>query len=214
MTADSSGGAERQGMRRQWETWYQDGATPWEDGQPWRPLPGLLSRYAPPGGRVLDIGCGMGGKAAQMASLGYGVLGIDIAAPAVAAARELATRAGGAFEVRRADFLEESPEATFHVAFDRGAWCNFDEPGRQRFAERVTQWLVPGGHWISLTGSADNRDPTTGEPDPRGYPRHSLQAIVACCEPYFEILEVTRQPFGATPDTDFTAWVTVLRART
>ena len=72
---------------------------------------------------------------------------------------------------------------------------------------------VPGGHWISLTGCADNRDPETGEPDPRGYPRHSLQAIVACCEPYFEILEVTRQPFGATPDTDFTAWVTTMRVR-
>ena len=94
MTADSNGGAERQGMRRQWETWYQDGDAPWEDGQPWRPLPDLLSHYAPPGGRVLDIGCGMGGKAAQMASLGYRVLGIDIAAPAVAAARRASHACG------------------------------------------------------------------------------------------------------------------------
>ena len=77
----------------------------------------------------------------------------------------------------------------------------------------MTLWLVPGGHWISLTGCADNRDPVTGEPDPRGYPRHSLQTIVACCEPFFEVLEVRREPFGATPDTDFTAWVTILRAR-
>ena len=148
---------------------------------------------------MLDIGCGMGGKAAQMASLGYRVLGIDIAAPAIAIAQELAMRAGSAFEVRRADFLEESPEAAFHVAFDRGAWCNFDQPGRRKFAERVTQWLVPGGHWISLTGCADNRDPATGEPDPRGYPRHDLQTIAACCEPSFEILEVTRQPSAPPP---------------
>ena len=212
MNVDAEDRAARR-TREHWEARYQEGETPWDDAQPWRPLPDLLSRYAPPGGRVLDIGCGLGGKAAQMASLGYCVLGIDISQAAVREARRLTAGTDGALELRRADFLNEAPDAPFDVAFDRSVWATFDEAGRHRFARHVTHWLVPGGRWISLSGCADNRDPSTGEPDPRGYPRYSLQTIVACFEPYFEILEVRREPFGATPDSDFSAWVTVMRAR-
>ena len=213
MTADAEQRAARR-TREHWEAKYRDADTPWDDGHPWRPLPDLLARFAPPGGRIVDIGCGLGGKAAQMASLGYRVLGIDISQTAVNTARQLNTGSEGSLEFRRANFLKESPGEPFDLAFDRSVWSTFDEAGRTAFARRVAHWLVPGGHWISLTGCADNRDPATGEPDPRGYPRHDLQAIAACCEPFFEILEVTRQPFGATPDTDFTAWLTVLRVRT
>ena len=213
MTADAGSGAANRRAPWDWETFYKDRDTPWDDGQPWRPLPDLLSRYAPPGGRVLDIGCGLGGKAAQMASLGYLVLGIDIAPSAVAAARQLAAHAGGAFTVRQADFLAESPNAQFDLAFDRSVWVAFDQPERRMFAKRVAQWLTPGGRWISVTGCADNRDPASGEPDPRGYPRLSLQQIASECEPLFEILEVRRELFGANSDSDFMAWVTVMRAR-
>jgi SAM-dependent methyltransferase len=199
--------------REHWEAKYQHCETPWDDGQPWRPLPDLLARFAPQGGRLLDIGCGLGGKAAQMAALGYRVLGVDISQAAINEAKRLNTSVDGTLELRRANFLHESPDTPFDLAFDRSVWATFDESGRNAFASQVTRWLAPGGHWISLTGCADNRDPETGEPDPRGYPRHSLQAIVACSEPHFEILEVRREPFGATPDTNFTAWVTVMRAR-
>ena len=212
MTADAEQRAARR-TREHWETKYLDADTPWDDGHPWRPLPDLLARFAPPGGRIVDIGCGLGGKSAQMASLGYRVLGIDISQAAIATARQLNTGSESSLKFRRANFLNESPNEPFDLAFDRSVWSTFDEAGRTAFARRVARWLRPGGHWISLTGCADNRDPATGEPDPRGYPRHSLQAIVACCEPSFEILQVTRQPFGATSDTDFTAWVTVMRAR-
>ena len=212
MNSDAEERAVRR-TREQWEARYQEGQTPWDDGQPWRPLPDLLARYAPPGGRLLDIGCGLGGKAAQMASLGYRVLGVDISQAAIDAARQLTAGSDGSLELRRADFLRESPDAPFELAFDRSVWATFDESGRRAFARCVAHWLVPGGHWISLAGCADNRDPATGEPDPRGYPRHSLKTVADCCEPIFEILEVQREPFGANPDTDFTAWVTVMRAR-
>ena len=213
MTDDAEQRAARR-TREHWEARYRERETPWDDGQPWRPLPDLLNRFAPPGGRLLDIGCGLGGKAAQMASLGYRVLGVDISQAAIDEAQRLTAGLDSELKLRRANFLKESPDTPFDVAFDRSVWATFDESGRAAFARQVTKWLAPGGHWISLTGCADNRDPATGEPDPRGYPRHSLQTIVACYEPYFEILEVSRQPFGATPDTDFTAWVTVMRART
>ncbi|MDE2769307.1 MAG: class I SAM-dependent methyltransferase [Chloroflexota bacterium] len=212
MTADADQRAARR-TREHWEARYRQRETPWDDGHPWRPLHDLLSRFAPPGGRIVDIGCGLGGKAAQMASLGYRVLGLDISQAAIDAAERHTTGSEGSLEFRRANFLDESPDAPFDLAFDRSVWATFDEAGRAAFARRVARWLAPGGHWISLTGCADNRDPETGESDPRGYPRHALQAIAACCEPYFEILEVTRQPFGATPDTDFTAWVTTMRVR-
>ena len=212
MTDDAEQRAARR-TREHWEARYQQRETPWDDGQPWRPLPDLLARYAPPGGRLLDIGCGLGGKAAQMAALGYRVLGVDISQAAIDEAHRLTANSDCDLELRRTDFLKESPDTPFDLAFDRSVWATFDESGRVAFAGQVAKWLVPGGHWISLTGCADNRDPETGEPDPRGYPRHSLKAIADCCESFFEILEVRREPFGETPDTDFTAWVTAMRVR-
>ena len=169
MNADAEQRAARR-TRERWEAMYQEGETPWDDGQPWRPLPGLLSRYAPPGGRLLDIGCGLGGKAAQMASMGYRVLGVDISQAAIDAARVLTAGSEGDLELRRADFLNESPDAPFDLAFDRSVWATFDESGRARFARRVAHWLVPGGHWISLTGCADNRDPRNRRTRPARLP--------------------------------------------
>lgn len=212
MTADAEQRAAGR-TRKHWEARYQEGQTPWDDGRPWRPLPDLLARFVPPGGRIVDIGCGLGGKAAQMAALGYRVLGVDISQAAIDEAQRLAADSEGELSFRRADFLRESPDEPFDLAFDRSVWATFDESGRDAFVGQVANWLVPGGHWISLTGCADNRDPETGEPDPRGYPRHPLQVIAACCEPRFEVLEVRREPFGATPDTDFTAWATIMRVR-
>ena len=99
-------------------------------------------------------------------------------------------------------------------------------PSTAAFGPPSTNQVVPGspagwriGSFPAVTGSASPAAPTTETPRIRRTrparlpPPHARNPLSACCEPFFEILEVRREPFGATPDTDFTAWVTVMRAR-
>ena len=79
-------------------------------------------------------------------------------------------------------------------------------------AARMRDALAPNGVWLSLSGNADNRDPETGGPDTRPYPRISLTDLVTSCEPYFEIIEATHQPFGAGEDSP-RAWALAMRRR-
>jgi SAM-dependent methyltransferase len=85
------------------------GVEPWDDHR-LEDTARLIARYAPPGSRVVDIGCANGGLLRWLAQLGYEhLLGVDPSPACVAAVRDLGIRAseGGLFELppdaRRAD---------------------------------------------------------------------------------------------------------------
>lgn len=83
-------------------TWFN--WTQYEDHGPGAELLGL-----PAGGRVLDLGCGKGGNAAHLASLGMSAVGIDVSPVQLRAAKERWGDTPG-LELRRAEaiaFLQE-----------------------------------------------------------------------------------------------------------
>lgn len=51
-------------------------------------LLGIVARHAGPGSRILDVGCGAGYMSLELARAGHHVLGMDIAADAIASARQ------------------------------------------------------------------------------------------------------------------------------
>ncbi len=76
-----------------WDASYQHGPAPWDIG---RPQPAVV-RLASEGGfagSVLDVGCGTGENALHIASLGFAVLGVDVAETALAMARTKANDRG------------------------------------------------------------------------------------------------------------------------
>jgi SAM-dependent methyltransferase len=88
-------------MRRFYKLLYRVGFTPWER-LPTLPVAeqvsALLDREEagrePPYGQALDLGCGSGIWAVELASRGWDVTGIDIISKAVRRARERAREAG------------------------------------------------------------------------------------------------------------------------
>jgi 2-polyprenyl-6-hydroxyphenyl methylase/3-demethylubiquinone-9 3-methyltransferase len=70
-------------------------------------VPGVLRALGPPGGRLLDIGCGNGALTAALAGAGWEVTGIDFEEHGIALAR--AAHPGAAFAVH--DIYEPLPEA-------------------------------------------------------------------------------------------------------
>src|SRR5690348_3400900 len=72
-----------------WDASYHDGPPPWDIGQP-QPAIVRLASASGFAGAVLDVGCGTGENAFLVASLGFSVLGVDVAETALAMAREKA----------------------------------------------------------------------------------------------------------------------------
>lgn len=109
-----------------WDASYEDDAPPWDIGRPQPAMVRLASRGAI-AGAVLDAGCGTGENALLVASLGFSVLGVDVAEKAVAIAREKAAGRGIQAEFAVADALRlERLGRTFDTVLDCGLFHTFD----------------------------------------------------------------------------------------
>ncbi|SIO32948.1 class I SAM-dependent DNA methyltransferase [Vannielia litorea] len=97
----------------------------------------------PPGGQVLDLGCGPGFYAKGLIEMGFSVDAVDGSAAMVAHARAQGV------EARQARFSEITGEAVYD-----GVWANFSllHATRRAFTDhlgRILRALTPGG-WLHL----------------------------------------------------------------
>jgi SAM-dependent methyltransferase len=123
---------------------YADGTCRW-----WhlsRPSPELLSAlsdgWLPPGGHVLDVGCGLGTEAGYLASAGWHAVGIDVSGTAIAQAavlHEAATFLRA--DVRQLPFRRHCLDA----AVDRGCFHYLPSADRRRYADELSRVLRPAG---------------------------------------------------------------------
>lgn len=108
---------------------------------------------APPGSRLLELGCGTGEEAVSLAQIGYRVLVTDVAPQMVALARAKADRVGVGGQVHgvalaagRIDALQPSQ------AFD-GAYASFGglncEPDLLAMGRALARLVRPGGVFVT-----------------------------------------------------------------
>jgi SAM-dependent methyltransferase len=134
----------------------------------------------PDGARLLDIGCGTGRHAVEMARRGYAVTGIDLSAGMLAQAQQAAAQAGVSVEWIKADATRFVCDLPFDAAvcLCEGALCLLasgdDEETHDRAILRAAcAALKPGGRFIltALNGLAKIRqfqqeDVASGRFDP------------------------------------------------
>jgi SAM-dependent methyltransferase len=126
---------------------YADGTYRW-----WhlsRPSPELLAAlgdgWLPPGGRALDVGCGLGAEAGYLTAAGWQVAGIDLSQVALARAAAGCDRA--AFvraDVRQLPFHRHC----FDAALDRGCFHYLAQHDRLRYADELRRVLRPGARLL------------------------------------------------------------------
>jgi 2-polyprenyl-6-hydroxyphenyl methylase/3-demethylubiquinone-9 3-methyltransferase len=141
------------------EVYDRLGASWWDEGNPLNMLHGsctpgrmgyfreILDRRGVAGGRALDIGCGAGFIAEELAAAGFAVTGIDPSRVAIEAARTHAAQAGLDIEYL-VGAGEELPFAD--AAFDLAFCCDVLEHVRDldRVVAETARVLEPGGLYL------------------------------------------------------------------
>jgi SAM-dependent methyltransferase len=187
---------------------YASGQTPWDSGRPDEELLRLLNAGTLTGRTVLEIGCGTGTNAIELARRGFEVTAVDIVEQAIEAARDKARMAGVKVNFRVGDVMNSHLAGPYDILFDRGVYHglrmdNLD--GFQAFLKRVTR---SGSWWLSLAGNANEK--RNGEGPPVIH-EHEIRAEL---EPLFDIVELREFRFiTSQPDFRPLAWSILMRRK-
>lgn len=134
-----------------------DGIPPWEIGRPQPELLRLLDDSWV-NGPVLDVGCGTGELALEMAQRGLAVMGVDSSPKAIARAKEKVNERNlsAAFEV--ADALNlQTLNRQFATAIDCGLFHVFSDTERPIYVESLASILETGGRLILICFSDEEQ---------------------------------------------------------
>ena len=185
---------------------YAKGETPWDSGRPSSELLRALDSGKLKGKTALEIGCGSGLNAIELARRGFQVTAVDLVEQPVQVARARAREAKLKMDFRVADVLKDDLGGPYDVLFDRGVYHVLrliDLKGFQKVLKRVTR---PGSLWLSLSGNANEKETEEGPPVVKE------EEIRAELEPLFDILELREFRFD-TNQNDFRplAWAVLAR---
>lgn len=102
-----------------------------------------------PSARVLDVPCGSGRLAIELASRGFTISGVDFSTEFLNEARTLASRRRLVVSWYRTDMRDLPWQGTFDGAFCFGnSFGYLEDDGNARFLESVNSVLRPGGRFI------------------------------------------------------------------
>jgi len=193
----------------QWLWWnlvYLFRKTPWDTGITPPEVRAVVESGRVHTGRALDLGCGTGTNVIYLAQRGFQVIGVDISACAVAAARCRIERAGlsawARVYVGDAARLDTLPiTGPFDLALDIGCLHTLDSQSRVRYAAGLARYMHPGSLYLLYAFGTDE--------DSRRRSGISPQAVQELFAPAFELLQVVHgQDRGGVPS----AWYTFQRS--
>lgn len=170
-----------------WQTAWNEGRTPWDEGQSAPALRQLLEEERVPIGRVFVPGCGAGYDLATLAHRDREVIGLDLSEDARAAFIDAHSGLPGPVTYEVGDFFGYAPPEGFDFVWDYTFFCALDPPQRAAWATVMTRLLKSNGMLATLLFPyADSIPDKTGPP----YPINT-DLVRGFLGDSFELLEVT-----------------------
>lgn len=186
---------------------YATGQIPWDSGAPSGELVRVLEAGIVTGKKVLELGCGTGTDAVEMARRGFEVVAVDFVEQAIEAARVKARDAKVQMVFRVADIVKDDLGGPYDFVFDRGVYHVVRRENLAAFQELLRRVTRPGSLWLSLAGNAK-------EEREEGPPVVSEQEIRAELEPLFEIVDLREFRFATNkPDMQPLGWSILMRRK-
>ncbi len=116
----------------------------------------LESLEAQPGAALLDLACGYGRHAMELAGRGYKVTGLDLSLPLLIRAADAARRLGVAVNFVHGDMREMTFEAEFDAAYCMfTSFGYFDDDTNRKVAANLQRALRPGGRVLIEVANRD-----------------------------------------------------------
>ena len=110
-----------------------------------------------PGSRVLDVPCGAGRHAIELAARGHRVTGVDIASEFLDVARKSARERGATVVWRQAEMRDLPWSSEFDAAYCAGSSFGFlGDEGDAEFLRAVSRTLKPGGRFSADFKAAES----------------------------------------------------------
>jgi SAM-dependent methyltransferase len=152
-----------------------DALVPWADLAPNPHVVEWLGRAAPARGRALDVGCGLGDTAEELARLGHDVLAIDVSPTAVTAARERFPRSRVEYRALDLRDLPSELAGTFDLVVECYTLQVLPPPARAAIVAALRRAVAPGGTLLVVARGREAREPEGEMPWP--LTRAEIEAI-------------------------------------
>lgn len=133
-----------------WEERFSTGNTPWDRGASSPQLGAWLASGALQPCRILVPGCGSGHEVAELAMAKFEVTGLDYADEAIARTHRRISEAEVDAAIVRADVLAWEPDRPFDAIYEQTCLCALYPDRWREYADRLYQWIRPGGKLFAL----------------------------------------------------------------
>jgi methyl halide transferase len=143
-----------------WNEKYQSSETPWDLKTPNPVFTDLIINKLIQPGKILIPGSGKGHDAIYAASAGFDVTAVDFSSEAISFAENLAEKNNVKINFLTKDIfmLNEIFNNNFDLIYDYTSFCSINPERRKEYAEKVSNFLKPGGKLIAHLFPIDGRE--------------------------------------------------------
>ncbi|MEU8825194.1 class I SAM-dependent methyltransferase [Streptomyces sp. NPDC048636] len=167
-----------------WDGFYADRSrpVPFFVAKPDENLVSYLDRGLIAPGRALDVGCGPGRNALELAARGFTVDAVDLSSEALAWAEDRAGEAGSGVRFHHGDvfeLIEGGLGGPYDLVYDSGCFHHLPPHRRLSYLALLDRVLIPGGHFALTCFAAGERGMGSELPDIDFYRQSRLHGGLA-----------------------------------